>query len=159
MSHSAVFCFFFSLTLEKSAISPPPGPLGSFTPYKQQPWACPSSCLCYSWIRRYSHSSWPMTLTDSFHWTVVWASVLVLGVILPLLPYSMSHTSGKIVERRTVKQLSRTPRNSVDKDRTWQRPCRETRHLKKLRIASLGFPTFMHRRKTDSYLSFFEAVA
>ena len=38
----------------------------------------------------------------------------------------MSGISVKIVKRRSVKQLSTTPLNSIYRGLTWQRPCFET---------------------------------
>ena len=62
-------------------------------------------------------------------------------------------TSGEIVHRESVKQLITTPLNSFNQGKTWQRPCVETRHVRKLWTVSGWNITYQIMRKvsfTDS---------
>ena len=72
----------------------------------------------------YSHYSWPMTLNKQLPWTVVWVS----------LPVQLNNISAPQVWRENGKQLGTTPLNPFKQGRTWQRPCVEIRHVKKLWI-------------------------
>ena len=68
--------------------------------------------------------SWSVTLNKQLPWTMVWASLPVQG----------SNTSVQLVWRESVKQLSSTPLNSIKQGKSWQRPCIEILHVKKLWI-------------------------
>ena len=74
--------------------------------------------------RRYSHFSWPMILNKQFPRTMVWAS----------LPLQLSNTSVQLVWRESMKEVSTTPLNSFNQGKSWQRPCIEILHVKKLWI-------------------------
>ena len=63
-----------------------------------------------------SHVSWPMTLNKEVLWTMNWTN----------LPVWLSDTSVKTVERKSMKQHSTTPLNSLSQCQTWQRPCVKT---------------------------------
>ena len=55
------------------------------------------------------------------------------------LPVQLSNTSVQLVWRESVKQLSRTLLNSFKQGKSWQRPCVEIQHMRKLWIGHL-FP-------------------
>ena len=63
-----------------------------------------------------------MTLNKQLPRTVVWAS----------LPVQLSNTSVQLVWRESEKQLSTTPLNSFKRGKSWQRPCIEIQHVKKV---------------------------
>ena len=67
-----------------------------------------------------------MTLNKQLPRTIVSASLSV----------QPSNTSVELVCRESVKQVSTTPLNSFKRGKSWQRPCMEIRHVKKLWISS-----------------------
>ena len=73
---------------------------------------------------KYSHYSLPMTLNEQLPRTMVWTSQ----------PVQQNNTSVYLVWRESVNQLSTTPLNSFMQGKSWERPCREIRHVKNVWI-------------------------
>ena len=63
-----------------------------------------------------------MTLIKQLPWTMVWVS----------LPLQLSNTSVQLVWRESVKQLGTTPQKSFKQGKSWQRPCINIQHEKKV---------------------------